>query len=250
MRSVRLPKSRVLQASLLLSVLTAVPSFAYSQEQIGGTLIAQSSVESSSSSAQTSPGASSTKQETSTTTESPSPTQSAATQTTTSTSSTSSAPAAGSTGATTATTSTSTTSTSANSTDPAQGPLLDKRKLVLSKIQAAKKQGTGISGYMAEYERIEGMVKNGEPEANYADRLASLQNGIDDQLKRSQLLKTQRPTYVGTSSSSSSSSSVSSSSGGGGNGGGGGGQGGGGHGGHGGGGPMGGMSLEQLKAKY
>ena len=243
MRSVRLPKSRVLQASLLLSVLTSVPSFAYMQEQMSGTLIAQSTVESSSSSAQTSPGTGSTKQETSTTSESSSPTQGSATQTT-STSSTSSAPAAGATSAsTTSSGSTSTMSTSTNSTDPAQGPLLDKRKLVLSKIQAAKKQGTGISGYMAEYERIEGMVKNGEPEANYADRLASLQNGIDDQLKRSQLLKTQRPTYVGTSSSSSSSSSGSSSSGGGGSGGGG-------HGGHGGGGPMGGMSIEQLKAKY
>jgi hypothetical protein len=119
-----------------------------------------------------------------------------------------------------------------------QGPLLEKRKLILSKIQAAKKQGTGISGYMAEYGRIEQMVKNDEPEANYADRLASLQNAIDDQLKRSQLLKTQRPTYVGTSSSSSSSSSISTnastSPGGGGSGGG----------------ALGGMSIDQLKAKY
>jgi hypothetical protein len=118
-----------------------------------------------------------------------------------------------------------------------QGPLLEKRKLVLSRIQAAKKQGTGISGYMAEYARIEQMVKNGEPEANYADRLSSLQNGVDEQLKRSQMLKTQRPTYSGISASSSSSSSVSSSaSSGGGRGSGGG--------------PLGGMSLDQIKAKY
>ncbi len=122
-------------------------------------------------------------------------------------------------------------STSDKSTsDTVPGPLFEKRKLLLGRIQAAKKQGTGISGYMAEYGRIEQMVKAGEPESNYADRLDSLQNNIDEQIKRSQILKTQHPVYTAPpiSSGSASASSVS----------------------HSGGGSIGGMSIDQLKAKY
>jgi hypothetical protein len=164
-------------------------------------------------------------------TETTSSTPGTTTQTTSSTSSMGGAPT---TSTTTASTSSTSNASAANSTDPVQGPLYEKRKLVLSRIQAAKKQGTGISGYMAEYGRIEQMVKNGEPETNYGERLVSLQNGIDDQIKRSQILKTQHPTYTGTSASSGSASSSQSASGGGG----------------GGGATFGGMSIDQLKAKY
>jgi hypothetical protein len=244
-------KSRLLQASLLLSVLTSVPALAHSADEINGTLIAQNGMDTATPGAQSSSsGAESTRQETSTGTEKPSSTPATTTQATTSTSSTSDTPSKGTTSASTSSTAptngpastsgTSLTTSTANNTDPVQGPLLENRKLVLSRIQAAKKQGTGISGYMAEYGRIEQMVKNGEPEANYAERLSSLQSGIDEQLKRSQLLKTQHPTYSGISSSASSSSSVSSSASSGHSGGSSGGGGGG----------FGGMSIDQLKAKY
>jgi hypothetical protein len=249
MRPARSRKWGLLQSSLLLSILATAPAWAQSIHDANCRLLAQSGTEPSSTGAQSNAGSDSTKQETSTSTssvnsgstgtsgkssteigtETTSSTPGTTTQTTSSTSSM---------GAPTSTTTASTSSTSnasaANSTDPVQGPLYEKRKLVLSRIQAAKKQGTGISGYMAEYGRIEQMVKNGEPEASYGERLVSLQSGIDDQIKRSQILKTQHPTYTGTSVSSGSASSSQSGGGGGG----------------GGGATFGGMSIDQLKAKY
>ena len=132
-----------------------------------------------------------------------------------------------------ATTTTSATN-SASATETAPGPLLEKRKLVLSKIMAAKKQGTGISGYLAEYNRIEDMVKGSQPTSAYEERLTSLQTGIDEQLKRSQLLKTQRPTAPYTPSSSSGGSQASASH----------------HGNSGAGGGISADTINDLKAKY
>ena len=134
---------------------------------------------------------------------------------------------------------TTSTSIKTSASETAPGPLLEKRKLVLARIMAAKKQGTGISGYLAEYGRIEDMVKAGQPTTAYQGRLDSLLSGIDEQLKRSQILKTQHPTgsFSPTSASSQGSAGGSGSSGS-----------------HtGGGGGSGGISsdtINQLKAKY
>lgn len=131
------------------------------------------------------------------------------------------------------------TTSSGSGSETAPGPLLEKRKNALSRIMAAKKQGIGISGYLAEYNRIEDMVKAGQPETAYESRLTSLVSGIDEQIKRSAVLKTQHP----VSTSSSSGSSVSSGSPGSGTG----------AGSSSGGGGLGGLSnekLSQLKAKY
>jgi hypothetical protein len=73
------------------------------------------------------------------------------------------------------------------------GPLLEKRRALLTRIMAAKKQGIGISAYMSEFTRIEGLVKTSQPTTAYESRLDSLSDSLDDQLKRSQILKTQRP---------------------------------------------------------
>jgi hypothetical protein len=73
------------------------------------------------------------------------------------------------------------------------GPLLEQRKALLSRIVSAQKQGIGITTYMSEFNRIEGLVKDGQPAGAYQSRVASLSASLDDQLKRSQILKTQRP---------------------------------------------------------
>jgi hypothetical protein len=98
---------------------------------------------------------------------------------------------------------------------------------------AAKKQGIGIGGYLAEYNRIEDMVKAGQPESTYEGRLSSLVTGIDEQIKRSQVLKTQHPVTISGSGSSSSASGS-----------------GGGFGAGGGGAGLNPEKLNQLKAKY
>ncbi|HEY9756170.1 MAG TPA: hypothetical protein V6C97_13470 [Oculatellaceae cyanobacterium] len=145
-------------------------------------------------------------------------------------------------------TSTGTGASTANTTsagsggETAPGPLLEKRKNALSRIMAAKKQGIGISGYLAEYNRIEDMVKAGQPETAYESRLTSLVTGIDEQIKRSAVLKTQHPVSTSSSSGSSGSSGLSGASGSGP-----------GSGGSSGGGGLGGLSnekLSQLKSKY
>lgn len=78
------------------------------------------------------------------------------------------------------------------STEAGPGPLQEKRRALFTRIQAAKAQGIGISSYMGEFTRIEGLVKAGQPESAYADRIDSISKALDDQLKRSQLLKAQR----------------------------------------------------------
>lgn len=101
---------------------------------------------------------------------------------------------------------------------------------------AAKKQGIGIGGYLAEYNRIEDMVKAGQPETAYESRLTSLVTGIDEQIKRSQVLKTQHPVAISGSGSSASASAGGSAGFGGGGGAGGGG--------------LTPEKISQLKAKY
>jgi hypothetical protein len=76
------------------------------------------------------------------------------------------------------------------------GPLLDKRKALLTRIMAAKKQGIGTSAYLGEFNRIEEMVKSNQPVDAYEPRLDSLSSGLDDQLKRSEILKSQRPVMI------------------------------------------------------
>lgn len=73
------------------------------------------------------------------------------------------------------------------------GPLQDQRKALLARISAAQKQGIGTGTYMGEFNRIEEMVKAGQPASAYESRISSLSGNLDEQIKRSQILKTQRP---------------------------------------------------------
>lgn len=94
----------------------------------------------------------------------------------------------------------------------APGPYEGKRKLLLASIKMAKKQGFGITAYLSELSKIEDQVKAGNTGPQLESRIDSIAEGLQDQLKRSQVLKTQHPTAGGGSyHSSSSSTSVSTS---------------------------------------
>jgi hypothetical protein len=75
----------------------------------------------------------------------------------------------------------------------APGPFEAKRKLLLASIKVAKKQGFGITSYLKELNNIEQQVKEGNKSPQLEERIDSVAEGLQDQLKRSQILKTQRP---------------------------------------------------------
>jgi hypothetical protein len=75
----------------------------------------------------------------------------------------------------------------------APGPFEAKRKILLASIKAAKKQGFGITVYLGEFSKIEEQIKEGKGGPQLEDRIDSIADGLQDQLKRSQILKTQRP---------------------------------------------------------
>lgn len=75
----------------------------------------------------------------------------------------------------------------------APGPFEAKRKLLLASIKVAKKQGFGITTYLKEMNNIEQQIKEGNKSPQLEERIDSVADGLQDQLKRSQILKTQRP---------------------------------------------------------
>lgn len=83
--------------------------------------------------------------------------------------------------------------------DSASGPLVepgpaeDKRLALLGRIINAKDKGIGIDAYLSAFSALEQSVKGGESEAVILKRLESLNSSLDDQIKRSVILKTQRP---------------------------------------------------------
>lgn len=82
---------------------------------------------------------------------------------------------------------------SADSPAASPGILYDERKRLLERIKEAKAEGIGVSGYHGAFASLEQSVKGGEPADRLKSRLDSLHKSLDDQLKRSKLLKTQRP---------------------------------------------------------
>lgn len=74
----------------------------------------------------------------------------------------------------------------------APGPAESARGNLLKRINEAKDQGFGISVYMSAFTAIEDMVKSGSTEEAVQKRIDSLSSSLEDQLKRSATLKTQR----------------------------------------------------------
>jgi hypothetical protein len=72
------------------------------------------------------------------------------------------------------------------------GPGEDKRKALLGRIMEAKSRGIGTSTYMMAFEALEESVKSGVANEAVFKRVDSLNSSLDDQFKRSAILKTQR----------------------------------------------------------
>lgn len=74
-----------------------------------------------------------------------------------------------------------------------EGPHLGRRQALIERIRAAEKEGIGAAGYMAAFKSLEQMVKGGADDATVHSRIEAIHRGLDDQVKRAQILKTQRP---------------------------------------------------------
>jgi hypothetical protein len=79
--------------------------------------------------------------------------------------------------------------------NPTDGPLLAERRAFIEKLRQAKQQGIGIAPYLAEFGRIQNSIGSND-NANLSSRLNSLRHNLEDQIKRSQYLKTQRPSQL------------------------------------------------------
>ena len=83
--------------------------------------------------------------------------------------------------------------TAASTTPIAPGPMAEARQKLLARIATAKAQGIGIAAYQSAFDYNEETIKSGDTEANIAKRIQALNTSLDDQAKRSTMLKTQRP---------------------------------------------------------
>lgn len=73
------------------------------------------------------------------------------------------------------------------------GPLLEARKALMEDIKKAKARGVGIAGYTTAFQAIEEQIKAGTPPEQITPRIDSVKRSLADQLKRSDVLKTQKP---------------------------------------------------------
>lgn len=72
------------------------------------------------------------------------------------------------------------------------GFFLKERKALYEKIMLAEKNGVGVKHYLTAFKYIETMVEKGAKQEEVAKRIDSLARGLDDQLKRSKILKIQK----------------------------------------------------------
>lgn len=82
---------------------------------------------------------------------------------------------------------------SAVPTQVVPGPLEAERKLLLSRIDLAKKHGIGTSVYLTEFNKVEEQVKEGVQADLIKGRIESLTRSLAEQLQRGRNLKIQRP---------------------------------------------------------
>jgi hypothetical protein len=80
-----------------------------------------------------------------------------------------------------------------NASTIAPGPLEDQRRKLYATIMTAKNYGFGTTAYMNAFNSLEESVKAGTPEKDIKVRLDSIVRGLEEQLKRSQELKVQKP---------------------------------------------------------
>lgn len=92
-----------------------------------------------------------------------------------------------------ATSSTAPVSAAAQAPDVVPGPLLQERQELFEHIQQAGEHGIGTSNYKMAFKALEDQVAAGASEVQIKSRVEELSDALKDQLKRAQILKTQRP---------------------------------------------------------
>lgn len=86
-----------------------------------------------------------------------------------------------------------TTNGAAPAQDVADGPLIEARKMLWSRINQAKAEGIGTGAYVNAFKGIEDEIRAGKGAEDVRPRIESLARSLKDQLDRSKILKTQRP---------------------------------------------------------
>ena len=74
----------------------------------------------------------------------------------------------------------------------APGPLLKERKALYARILEAEKNGVGVKNYINALKYVEAMAVKGAPERDISVRVQSISRSLDEQFKRSQILKIQK----------------------------------------------------------
>jgi hypothetical protein len=72
------------------------------------------------------------------------------------------------------------------------GPGESQRKALLARIMEAKAKGIGITNYMMAFQALDQSVKSGDASADILKRVDSLNVSLDEQFKRSAVLKVQK----------------------------------------------------------
>jgi hypothetical protein len=85
------------------------------------------------------------------------------------------------------------TAPAAAAPDVLPGPMLDQRKQLFMHLQQAGEHGIGTANYMMAFKAVEQQVANGATEPQIKSRVDQLNNALIEQLKRAQVLKSQRP---------------------------------------------------------
>jgi hypothetical protein len=73
------------------------------------------------------------------------------------------------------------------------GPGEAQRKALLGKIMEAKAKGIGITNYLMAFQALDQSVKSGGSSTDILKRVDSLNSSLDEQFKRSAILKVQKP---------------------------------------------------------
>jgi len=83
----------------------------------------------------------------------------------------------------------------ADSVTVTPGVLQEERTSLLQKIDDAKQSGCGVAGYMNAFVQLEAGVKSGMAEAELRGKIKAISDALEEQKKRSQLLKS-RPMAI------------------------------------------------------
>jgi hypothetical protein len=73
------------------------------------------------------------------------------------------------------------------------GPVQEGRQKLFDRIQQARAQGIGITGYLQAFKAVEDQVKAGDAPDKIQSRVDAINKAVSDQIERAKVLKTQKP---------------------------------------------------------